>query len=164
MIKDFFLFFILGLIFLVLQSTWLAGEAINPFRPDLIFILIIFVGTLNQLGLGLILSVLLGMLVDILSWGMVGIAVILYPLIFWVFFFVWTHAIQSLAFSVISVLVLQILYGFLVYFFLTLSKGLEFTPHQSYLIVVQAIFTMLVSLPVFYFLKIFFGKKPSLLN
>ncbi len=60
MIKDFFLFFILGVSLLVLQSTWLYGESINPFRIDLLFILIIFLGTLNRLSLGLVLGVLLG--------------------------------------------------------------------------------------------------------
>ena len=163
MVKDFFFFFILGVSLLVLQSTWLYGESINPFRIDLLFILIIFLGTLNRLSLGLILGVLLGMMVDILSWGGIGKAVILYPLAVWIVHLVWTRTIiQSIVFMVISVLVLQILYGFSVYFFLTLSQDLEFTRHQSFLIVVQAVITMLVSLPLFYLFKTFFGGKPSL--
>jgi len=164
MVKEFFLFFILGLIFLVLQSTWLYGEAINPFRIDLLFILLIFWGTLNRLGLGLILGVLLGMMVDVLSWGLPGMAIILYPLIVGFYHFIWTRTnIQSMVFKIFSVLLLQILYGFSVYCFLTLSKGLEFTRHQSFFIVVQAVITMLVSLPLFYLFKAFFQKKPSLI-
>lgn len=164
MIRDFFLFYILGLFCLVLQSTWLSGEIINPFRLDLLFILIIFLGSLNRLGLGLTLSVLLGMIVDILSWGVLGLAMILYPLIFWVFSFIEARTnLHSLAFSVISVLIFQIIYGFLAQFFLTFFKGLEFTRQQSFLILEQAILTMLVSLPVLYLFKVFFGKKPALI-
>ncbi len=163
MIKDFFLFFILGLSLLVLQSTWLYGESINPFRIDLLFILIIFLGTLNRLSLGLVLGALLGMMVDILSWGGIGKAVILYPLVVWIVHLVWTRTtIQSIYFTVFSVLLLQILYGFACYFSLTLSNDLEFTQYQSFLIIVQSIITMLVSLPLFYLFKTFLGKKPSL--
>jgi rod shape-determining protein MreD len=163
MIRDFLLFFSLGLFCLVLQSTWLSGEMINPFRLDLLFVVIIFLGSLKRLGLGLVLSVLLGMIVDILSWGVLGLAMILYPLIFWIFSFIETRTtIESLAFPVIFVLIFQIFYGFLVHFFLTFFKGLEFTRAQSFLILEQAILTALVSLPVFYLFRIFFGKKPSL--
>jgi rod shape-determining protein MreD len=163
MVKKFFLFFALGLSLLVLQSTWLYGEIINPFRIDLLFILIIFLGTLDRLSLALILGVLLGMMVDILSWGGMGKAMILYPLVVWITHLVWTRTIiQSIFFMVFSVLLLQILYGFTVYFFLTLSQGLEFSRYQSFMILVQAVITMLLSLPLFYLLKTFFGKKPSL--
>ncbi len=163
MVKKFLLFFILGLIFLVLQSTWLYGEMISPFRIDLLFILIIFLGTLERLRLGLLLGVLLGMIVDVLSWGGMGKAMILYPLVVWIFHLVWTRTlIQSIFFMVFSVLLLQLLYGFSVYFFLTLSQGLEFSQYQSFMIVVQAVITMLLSLPLFYLFKAFFGEKPSL--
>jgi rod shape-determining protein MreD len=163
MVKEFFLYFALGLSLLVLQSTWLYGEIINPFRIDLLFILIIFLGTLDRLSLALILGVLLGMMVDILSWGGMGKAMILYPLVVWIYHLVWTRTvIQSIFFMVFSVLVLQILYGFTAYFFLTRSQGMEFNRYQSFLIMVQSIITMLLSLPLFYLFKTFFGKKPSL--
>ena len=163
MIKDFFFFFILGVGLLVLQSTWLYGESINPFRIDLLFILIIFLGTQNRLSLGLLLGVLLGTMVDILSWGGMGKAMILYPLVVWIVHLVWTRTtIQSIYFMVFSVLLLQILYGFAFYFLLTLSNDLEFTRYQSFLIIVQSVITMLVSLPLFYLFKTFLGKKPSL--
>jgi rod shape-determining protein MreD len=163
MVKDFFFFFILGVSLLVLQSTWLYGESINPFRIDLLFILIIFLGTLNRLSLGLALGVLLGMMVDILSWGGIGKAIILYPLVVWIVHLVWSRTtIQSIYFMVFSVLLLQILYGFACYFFLTLSNDLEFTQYQCFLIIVQSVITMLVSLPLFYLFKTFLGKKPLL--
>ena len=163
MAKDFFFFFMLGLGLLVLQSTWLYGEFINPFRIDLLFILVIFLGTLNRLTLSLILGALLGLMVDILSWGGMGKAMILYPLVIWIYHLVWSRTlIQSLLFMVFSVFVLQILYGFLVYFLLSFSRDLEFTRHQSLLIVGQSIITMLISMPLFYIFKSFFGKKPSI--
>jgi rod shape-determining protein MreD len=163
MIKEFFFFFILGMGLLVLQSTWLYGESIKPFRIDLLFILIIFLGTLDRLALSLILGVLLGLMVDILSWGGMGKALIIYPLVVWIYHLVWSRTlIQSILFMAFSVLFLQVLCGFLVFFLLSFSRDLEFTRHQSLLIVVQAIITMLVSLPLFYIFKSFFGKKPSL--
>ncbi|MBI4765891.1 MAG: hypothetical protein HY787_15045 [Deltaproteobacteria bacterium] len=163
MVKHFFFFLGLGLGLLVLQSTWLYGEFINPFRIDLLFILIIFLGTLNQLILGLILGALLGLMVDILSWGGMGKAMILYPLVVWIYHLVWSRTIiQSMSFMVFSVLFLQILYGFLAHFLLSFSRDLEFTRHQSLLIIGQAVITMLISLPLFYLFKSFFGKKPSL--
>jgi rod shape-determining protein MreD len=163
MVKNSILLFILGVGLLVLQSTWLFGEAINPFRIDLLFILIIFLGTLNRLVQGLVLGFLLGMITDILSWGGIGKAMILYPLMVWLYHMVWTRTvIQSIFFMVFSVLILQIFYGFSIYFFQALSTNLEFTRLQSFLILIQAIITMLVSLPLFYLLKTFIGKKPSL--
>jgi rod shape-determining protein MreD len=163
MVKDFFLFLALGLVSLVLQSTWLSGPWVNPFRPDLIFILIIFLGTLNRLGLGLAVSGLLGMLVDVLSWGGLGLAMILYPLIFWIFSYIGARTnIQSSTFSVIAVLLFQIIYGFLAYFFLSLSRGLDFSRHLSFMILVQAFITMVVSIPLLYIFKAFWAKKPSL--
>jgi len=163
MVKNLFLYWLLGLVFLVLQSTLLAIDAINPLRPDLIFILLIFLGTLERVGMGLILSILLGLMVDLLSWGVPGTAMILYPLIFWVFFFIGTRTdIESPAYAVIAVLIFQIFYGFLVHFFLAVFRGLEFTRTQLFLVIEQALITMLVSLPVFFIFKVFFGKKPSL--
>ena len=163
MIKDFFLFLALGLVSLVLQSTWLSGPWVNPFRLDLIFILVIFLGTLNRLGLGLAVSVLLGMLVDVLSWGGLGLAMILYPLIFWIFSCLDPDQYSiPMAFSVITVLLFQIIYGFLVYFFQSLSRGLDFSRHLSFLILVQALITMVVSIPLLSIFKAFLGKKPSL--
>jgi rod shape-determining protein MreD len=163
-IKDFFLFLFLGLFFLVLQSTWLSGELIHPYRLDFLFVLIIFLGSLNRLVLGLIVSVLLGMMVDLLSWGVLGLAVILYPLIFWIFSFIHSRTnIESLVFPGIAVLVFQLLYGLVVFFLLSFFKGLEFPQHQSLLIFEQAIITALLSVPVLYFLKAFLRKKPSLI-
>ena len=115
------------------------------------------------MGLGLAVSVFLGMMVDVLSWGGLGLAVILYPLIFWVFSYIGTRTnIQSSAFTVIAVLLFQIIYGFLVHFFLSLSQDLDFSRHLSFLIVVQSVITMVVSIPLLSIFKAFLGKKPSL--
>ena len=76
MIKEFFIWLGIGVAFLVLQATWFYGEEINPFRLDLVFILVTLLGTLGQFGLGILVSAFLGMLVDILSWDMLGLTLI----------------------------------------------------------------------------------------
>ena len=44
-IKEFFIWLGIGMAFLVLQATWFYGEEINPFRLDLVFILVTLLGT-----------------------------------------------------------------------------------------------------------------------
>jgi rod shape-determining protein MreD len=164
MVKDTLKFCLIGLLFLVLQSTWLAVEVDNPWRPDLLFILLIFSGTQNRLRWGLILSVILGSVVDLLSWGLPGTAVILYPLLFSIYFFIGTRTnLSSPIFAVASVLIFQIFYGLLVYFLLYVFRDLEFTPPQFILLIEQALITMLVSIPLFIIFKILFNKKPALM-
>lgn len=163
MIRDFSFYLILGLFCLVLQSTWLSGDMIHPFRLDILFIMIIFLGFGNRFGQGLVLSFLLGMMVDLLSWGVLGLAVILYPLIFWVFYFIVSRTtFQSLVFPVVAVLIFQLFYGFSVHLILTFFKGLEITRQQSLLLLEQAVLTALISVPVLYLFRAFLGKKPSL--
>ena len=164
MIKEFFLFLLFGLIFLALQSTWFAPDFLDPLRLDMVFVLVIFLGTLTRIGRGLSLSILLGLFVDVLSWGMPGAAMILYPLFFWIFYFLASHTdIHSLGFVIIAVLVFQIFYGFGIHFFLALFKGLEFNRNQVLLIFEQAVLTMLTGLPVLFLFKRLFHKKPSLM-
>jgi rod shape-determining protein MreD len=163
MIKDFLIYLGLGLILLVLQATWLYGEWLNPFRLDLVFILIVFMATQDRLGVGLILSAILGLWVDILSWGILGLSMTLYPLLLWIYHSVWVRTnIQSLFFKVISVLILQVLYCFLTYFFLNLVFDQDFTREQSFLSLLQSVITMLVSLPLLYLFQVFFGKRPAM--
>jgi rod shape-determining protein MreD len=163
-VKDLLKFCLIGLLFLVLQSTWLAVEADNPLRPDLLFILLIFLGIQNRLRWGLILSVILGAMVDLLSWGLPGTAIILYPLIFSIYFFIGTRTlISSPIFAVVSVLVFQIFYGLLAYFSLYVFRDLEFTQSQLVLLIEQALITMLVSIPLFIIFQILFKKKPVLM-
>jgi rod shape-determining protein MreD len=163
MIKDFVLFLILGLLCLVLQSTWLSVDLIHPFRLDILFVLIIFLGSLKRFVPGLILSFLFGLMVDLLSWGVTGLAVILYPLVFWMFsFLVSRTTFESLAFPVVAVLIFQLFYAFSVHFILTFFKGFDFSRGQSLLIFEQAVLTALISVPVLYLFRVFLGKKPSL--
>ena len=164
MVKDILLFCLIGLLFLGLQSTWLAVGADNPLRPDLLFILLIFLGTQNRLRRGLILSIVLGAAVDLFAWGLPGTAVILYPLIFSIYFFIGTRThISSPIFAVASVLVFQIFYGLLIYFSLYVFRDLEFTQTQLILLIEQSVITMLVSIPLFLIFKILFRKKPALM-
>jgi hypothetical protein len=87
----------------------------------------------------------------------------LYPLIFWLFYFVWVRTnIQSLIFKVISVLLLQILYSFAVYLFLLHSSNQDFSPYQTFYTLVQSLITTLASLPLLYLFQIFLSKRPAL--
>jgi rod shape-determining protein MreD len=136
---------------LVLQATWFYGEEINPFRLDLVFILVTLLGTLNQFGLGILISAFLGMLVDILSWDMLGLTLTLYPLIFLLGHLVWTRTqLQSLWIQFLSIFVLQVLYVFLVQILLKINVGVEFSQIQVLYILVQGLITMLIGLPLVY--------------
>jgi rod shape-determining protein MreD len=150
-IKDFFIWLGIGMVFLVLQATWFYGEEINPFRLDLVFILVTLLGTLSQFGLGILVSAFLGMLVDVLSWDMLGLTLTLYPLIFLLCHLVWTRThLQSLWIQFVSIFVLQVLYVFLVQILLKINIGVEFSQIQVIYILVQGLITMLIGLPLVY--------------
>ena len=139
------------MVFLVLQATWFYGEEINPFRLDLVFILVTLLGTLSQFGLGILVSAFLGMLVDVLSWDMLGLTLTLYPLIFLLCHLVWTRThLQSLWIQFVSIFVLQVLYGFLVQILVKINIGVEFSQIQVIYILVQGLITMLIGLPLVY--------------
>lgn len=163
MVKDFFLWLGIGLLCLVLQSTWFYGEEINPFRLDLVFIVVIILAGLGRMRIGIPLSALLGMVVDILSWDMLGLTLILYPLIFLVYHFVWSRTnLQSLGFQMALVFVLQALYGTLVQLFLKTALGSEFPRVQVLFILVQALITMLMAIPITYLHQVLLKKSAPL--
>ena len=160
MLKDFFIWLGIGLLFLVLQSTWFYAEEINPFRLDLVFVVIIILGGLNRLIMGVALSALLGMIVDILSWDMLGLTMTLYPLLFLVCHFIASRTnLQSLWFQTVSVFVFQALYGILVLLFLKTSLGVEVSRVQVFFVFVQAFITMLIALPVTRLQRVFLKKR-----
>jgi cell shape-determining protein MreD len=162
-IKDFFIWLGIGMVFLVLQATWFYGEEINPFRLDLVFILVTLLGTLSQFGLGILVSALLGMLVDVLSWDMLGLTLTLYPLIFLLCHLVWTRThLQSLWIQFVSIFVLQVLYVFLVQILLKINIGVEFSQIQIIYILVQGLITMLIGLPLVYFHGYLMKKRQPL--
>ena len=160
MIKDFFIWLGIGMALLVLQATWFYGEEINPFRLDLVFILVTLLGTLSQFGLGILISAFLGMLVDILSWDMLGLTLTLYPLIFLLCHLVWTRTqLQSLWIQFVSIFVLQVLYVFLVQILLKINIGVEFSQIQVLYILVQGLITMLIGLPLVYLHRYLMKKR-----
>lgn len=160
MIKEFLIWLGIGLVFLVLQATWFYGEEINPFRLDLVFILVTLLGTLNQFGPGILISAFLGMLVDILSWDMLGLTLTLYPLVFLLCHLVWTRThLQSLWIQFVSIFVLQVLYVFLVQVLLKINVGIDFTQVQILYILVQGLITMLIGLPLVYLHRFLMKKR-----
>jgi rod shape-determining protein MreD len=159
-IKEFLIWLGIGLVFLVLQATWFYGEEINPFRLDLVFILVTLLGTLNQFGPGILISAFLGMLVDILSWDMLGLTLTLYPLVFLLCHLVWTRThLQSLWVQFVSIFVLQVLYVFLVQVLNKINVGGEFTQIQILYILVQGLITMLIGLPLVYLHRFLIKKR-----
>jgi rod shape-determining protein MreD len=159
-IKEFLIWLGIGLVFLVLQATWFCGEEINPFRLDLVFILVTLLGTLNQFGPGILISAFLGMLVDILSWDMLGLTLTLYPLVFLLCHLVWTRThLQSLWVQFVSIFVLQVLYVFLVQVLNKINVGGEFTRIQILYILVQGLITMLIGLPLVYLHRFLMKKR-----
>ncbi|RPH89920.1 MAG: hypothetical protein EHM75_01480 [Desulfobacteraceae bacterium] len=162
-IKEFFVWLGIGMAFLVLQATWFYGEEINPFRLDLVFILVTLLGTLSQFGLGILISAFLGMLVDILSWDMLGLTLILYPLIFLLCHLVWTRThLQSLWIQFVFIFVLQVLYVFLVQILIKINSGVEFSQIQVLYILVQGLITMLIGLPLVYLHRYLMKKRQPL--
>ncbi len=162
-IKEFFIWLGIGMAFLVLQATWFYGEEINPFRLDLVFILVTLLGTLNQFGLGILISAFLGMLVDILSWDMLGLTLILYPLIFLLCHLVWTRThLQSLWIQFVFIFILQVLYVFLVQILIKTNSGVEFSQIQVLYILVQGLITMLLGLPLVYLHRYLMKKRQPL--
>lgn len=160
MIKDFFIWLGIGMAFLVLQSTWFYGEEINPFRLDLVFILVTLLGTLSQFGPGILISAFLGMLVDILSWDMLGLTLVLYPLIFLLCHLVSTRTqLQSPWIQFVSIFVLQVFYVFLVQILLRINIGVEFSQIQVLYILVQGLITMLIGLPLVYLHRYLMNKR-----
>lgn len=156
-------FFLLGLLALVLQSTWFFGEVIHPFRLDLIFILIVFLGTQDKVWPVLLVGFLLGLINDVLSWGGMGKAMFLYPLIIWIMQRIWFRTvIQSLIFLVVAVFIFNLFYALFVYFFQALAGGGWFTRQEALLVFFQAVITMLLALPMFYFFQNVFGRKTAL--
>jgi cell shape-determining protein MreD len=158
-VKDFLIWLGIGLLFLVVQSTWFYGEEINPFRLDLVFVVVILLGGLNRLGMGVAISAFLGMIVDILSWDLLGLTMTLYPLLFLVCHFVASRTnLQPLWFQTVSIFVLQAIYGILVLLFLKTSLGVEVSRIQVFFVFVQAFITTLIALPVTQLQRVFLKK------
>jgi len=84
-VKDFFLFLVLGIAFLILESTVLATSALQGLRYDLLIPLIIFVALYHSIRVGLPLCIVFGFFMDVFSGGVFGLFLSIY---FWLFCFV----------------------------------------------------------------------------
>jgi len=89
------IFFLVGTLCLVLQTTLLHGLPAWLGRPDLLFLLIVFAAMHLDLFKGAVLALLLGLLMDIFS----GIFLGLYPLTYLLVFFALKGATRHLAFT-----------------------------------------------------------------
>jgi len=121
--KRFFYPFLAGILLLTFQATLLAGLPIQRFRPDLVLILVLFLGFSYPTVLGGLLAFSLGCLVDLFSGNAFGLYTFTRPLIFVVaqLFrsqFYW----QGFSFQFLFVFMFTLLEGFLI---LLLVSGLN---------------------------------------
>lgn len=86
-------FFGLGVLLLVIQTTFLHLLPAWLGRPDLLFLLLVFIALHLETGPGLILTLLLGLLVDVFS----GIHLGVYSLTYFLFFLLIRTMVQNLA-------------------------------------------------------------------
>ena len=89
------IFFLIGTLCLILQTTLLHDLPAWMGQPDLLFLLIVFAATHLDLFKGAVLALLLGLLMDIFS----GIFLGLYPLTYLLVFFVLKGITRHLAFT-----------------------------------------------------------------
>jgi len=73
----FFVFLLLGIVFLSLQTTILSFSSHIPVKPDFIIIMVAYLGIFQGPVRGIFLAAALGCLVDTLSGGIIGLFVFL---------------------------------------------------------------------------------------
>lgn len=72
----------LGFFLLVARSTLLPALGLNAVGPDLILPLIVFYGATNRFGEGVVVTLVLGHLADVMSGGILGLQLFQYSLAF----------------------------------------------------------------------------------
>jgi len=147
--KRFFYPFLAGVLLLTFQATLLAVLPIQRFRPDLVLILVLFLGFSYPTVLGGLLAFSLGYLVDLFSGNTFGLYTFTRPLIFFVAQLFKNHFYwQGFSFQFLFVFMFTLLEGLLI---LLLVSALNPSPfHSLYSSVIpyllpQSIFTGLVT-------------------
>lgn len=73
-----------GVLFLTLQTTWLASNPIQRIRPDILLILTLYLGLSSSPISGVLLAFFLGYLMDLFSGNSFGLYAFSRPLIFYI--------------------------------------------------------------------------------
>ena len=82
--KRFFSPLILGILFLIVQTTWLTFSPIRWIRPDIVLILTLYLGLSYPPISGGILAFFMGYLMDLFSGNVLGLYSLSRPLIFYI--------------------------------------------------------------------------------
>jgi rod shape-determining protein MreD len=118
--KRFFFFMLTGLLFMSVQATLLGHPPIQRWRPDLMLILVLYLGFSLPLSSGGILAFIMGFLMDLFSGNALGLYTLTRPLAFLTaqLFrnrFYW----QGISFQFLFVTLASLLEGLFILFLLT---------------------------------------------
>ena len=145
----------LGVIFLTIQTTLLAFLPIQRIRPDIVFILTLYLGLFYPPISGGILAVFMGFLMDLFSGNSFGLYTLSRPLIFYVAqFFKGRLYLESVVSQFLFVFIFSLLEGLLIYVLLdVLNPGPigNLSPLLFTLLLPQAFFTGLIT-PILFLL------------
>jgi rod shape-determining protein MreD len=154
----------LGVIFLTLQTTLLTFLPIQRIRPDIVFILTLYLGLFYPPISGGILAVFLGFLMDLFSGNSFGLYTLSRPLIFYVAqFFKGRFYLESYVSQFLFVFILGWVEDLLIFILLNiLNPGPigNLYPLLFTLLLPQSFFTGLIT-PIVFFL-VHKGSFPSL--
>lgn len=124
--RFFFGFLLLGIVFLSLQTTILNFSPHIPVKPDLIIIMVAYLGIFQGPGRGLFLAATLGYLVDILSGGITGMFTFLRIATFFLTKLVCENLyLKSVLSQTILIIILSIIDGILLLSTLYLFSSVE---------------------------------------
>ncbi|OGP53362.1 MAG: rod shape-determining protein MreD [Deltaproteobacteria bacterium RBG_13_52_11b] len=127
--KRFFYPFLAGLLLLTFQATLLASLPVHRIRPDVVLILILFLGFSYPTVLGGLIAFSLGFLLDLFSGNALGLYTFTRPLIFFVAQLFRSHFYwKGFSFQFLFVFIFAILEGGLI---LLLVSGLNPVPFHN---------------------------------
>ena len=146
--------FIIGLLTLLLEATWLHQVAIFEIMPNMSLILVVFWGILQGCSRGRKFGLWIGLLQDILFCDVIGF----YGLIYYLFGHIsgYFHQDFSKGHYILPLAVVSgadLLYGllhYIVYFFFSGNLDIAFYLKQK--IVPEVCYTTLISLPIYFLL------------
>jgi len=122
--------FLAGVVLLTVESTLLPSLPVRPIRPDLVLILILFLGFSYPTVLGGLVALSLGFLQDLFSGNTLGLYAFARPLIFFVAQLFRSHFYwKGLSFQFLSVIIFAVLEGLLI---LVLVSGLTPSPFPNF--------------------------------
>lgn len=122
--RQFLFHLFLGIILLTLQSTLLTSLHIQRIRPDLVLILILYLGLFYSPVSGGILTLFMGFLMDLFSGNSFGLYTLSRPFIFYIAqFFRGRFYLESYRSQFLFVFILGLVEGLLIFFLLSVLNS-----------------------------------------